>query len=97
MSAEQVPILDIRRFDAQGPEERAGFVRELNTAYREIGFVGITRHAIGPGFFPTALPAAVFATAELAERHAAQTCIGRNGRLDDLHGATGFLASDASA
>ena len=46
MSAEQVPILDIRRFDEQGPDDRASFVRELNTAYREIGFVGITRHAI---------------------------------------------------
>jgi NAD(P)-dependent dehydrogenase (short-subunit alcohol dehydrogenase family) len=58
---------------------------------------GITCNAIGPGFFPTALTAAVFANTELAERHAAQTCIGRNGRLDDLHGATVFLASDASA
>jgi isopenicillin N synthase-like dioxygenase len=46
MSAEHVPILDIRRFDSQGQAERAGFVRELNTAYREIGFVGITRHEI---------------------------------------------------
>jgi gluconate 5-dehydrogenase len=57
---------------------------------------GITCNAIGPGFFPTPLTAAVFARAELAERHAAQTCIGRNGRLDDLYGATVFLASDAS-
>ncbi|MBU6441225.1 MAG: SDR family oxidoreductase, partial [Betaproteobacteria bacterium] len=30
-------------------------------------------------------------------RHAAQTCIGRNGRLEDLFGATVFFASDASA
>ena len=58
---------------------------------------GITCNAIGPGFFPTALTAAVFANPELAERHAAQTCIGRNGRLEDLHGATVFLASNASA
>jgi NAD(P)-dependent dehydrogenase (short-subunit alcohol dehydrogenase family) len=58
---------------------------------------GITCNAIGPGFFPTALTAAVFADDELAQRHAAQTCIGRNGRLDDLHGATVFLASQASA
>jgi len=46
MSAEQVPVLDIRRFDQQGTSERAAFVRELNTAYREFGFVGITRHEI---------------------------------------------------
>jgi len=58
---------------------------------------GITCNAIGPGFFPTALTAQVFADDTLAQRHAAQTCIGRNGVLDDLHGATVFLCSDASA
>jgi gluconate 5-dehydrogenase len=58
---------------------------------------GITCNAIGPGFFPTALTAPVFADAALADQHAAQTCIGRNGRLDDLYGATVFLASEASA
>jgi NAD(P)-dependent dehydrogenase (short-subunit alcohol dehydrogenase family) len=58
---------------------------------------GITCNAIGPGFFPTALTAAVFADAALAQRHAAQTCIGRNGALADLHGATVFLCSNASA
>jgi len=46
VASSAVPVLDIRRFDEQGPGERAAFVRELNTAYREIGFVGITRHAI---------------------------------------------------
>lgn len=58
---------------------------------------GITCNAIGPGFFPTALTAPVFADPSLAQRHAAQTCIGRNGELPDLYGATVFLASDASA
>ncbi len=58
---------------------------------------GITCNAIGPGFFPTALTAAVFDNPVLAQRNAAQTCIGRNGRLEDLHGATVFLASEASA
>lgn len=58
---------------------------------------GITCNAIGPGFFPTALTAPVFADSTLAQRHAAQTCIGRNGALADLHGPTVFLCSDASA
>ncbi|QQC67751.1 SDR family oxidoreductase [Paraburkholderia ginsengisoli] len=58
---------------------------------------GITCNAIGPGFFPTALTAPVFADAALADHHAVQTCIGRNGRVEDLYGATVFLASEASA
>ncbi len=58
---------------------------------------GITCNAIAPGFFPTPLTAPVFADAERAARLAAQTCIGRNGQLEDLHGAAVFLASDASA
>jgi gluconate 5-dehydrogenase len=33
----------------------------------------------------------------LVARHAAQTCLGRNGELTDIHGLTVFLASDASA
>ena len=58
---------------------------------------GITCNAIGPGYFPTALTAPVFNNPELVAMHAARTAIGRNGRLDDLQGATVFLASDASA
>jgi NAD(P)-dependent dehydrogenase (short-subunit alcohol dehydrogenase family) len=58
---------------------------------------GITCNAIAPGFFPTPLTAPVFANAELAGRNAAQTAIGRNGALADLHGAVVFFASDASA
>jgi gluconate 5-dehydrogenase len=58
---------------------------------------GITCNAIGPGFFPTALTATVFADAALARRHADATCVGRNGELADLHGAAVFLCSDASA
>ena len=38
----------------------------------------------------------MFADAERAARLAAQTAIGRNGRLEDLAGATVFLTSDAS-
>jgi len=57
---------------------------------------GITANAIAPGFFPTALTAPLFADAATAARLAAQTMVGRNGRLADLHGAAVFLASDAA-
>lgn len=47
MSTQQIPILDIRRFDrSDDARERADFVRELHDAYHEFGFVGITRHQI---------------------------------------------------
>ncbi len=58
---------------------------------------GITANAIGPGFFPTELTEAVFSDPERATRNAAQTCIGRNGRLQDLDGPLLFLCSDASS
>lgn len=58
---------------------------------------GITCNAIGPGFFPTALTAPVFGNPELAAMHAGRTAIGRNGELQDLHGAAIFLCSPASS
>ena len=58
---------------------------------------GITANAIGPGFFPTELTAPVFGDADRAARNAAQTCIGRNGRIEDIDGPILFLCSDASA
>ena len=57
---------------------------------------GITANAIGPGFFPTELTAPVFDDPERAERNAAQTCIGRNGRMEDIDGPLLFLCSAAS-
>ncbi|WP_136441891.1 SDR family NAD(P)-dependent oxidoreductase [Pacificoceanicola onchidii] len=57
---------------------------------------GITANAIGPGFFPTELTKPVFDDPERANRNAAQTCIGRNGRLDDMDGPLLFLCSEAS-
>lgn len=58
---------------------------------------GITANAIGPGFFPTELTQAVFDDPDRAARNAAQTCIGRNGRMQDMDGPILFLCSDASA
>jgi NAD(P)-dependent dehydrogenase (short-subunit alcohol dehydrogenase family) len=76
---------------------KGGVVQLTRAIAQAWGRQGITCNAIGPGFFPTALTAPVFADAALAGRHAEQTCVGRNGRLDDLHGATVFLCSDAAS
>jgi NAD(P)-dependent dehydrogenase (short-subunit alcohol dehydrogenase family) len=76
---------------------KGGIVQLTRAIAQEWGPRGITCNAIGPGFFPTALTAPVFADATLAEKHAQQTCIGRNGDLADLYGVTVFLAGNASS
>lgn len=58
---------------------------------------GITANAIGPGFFPTELTQPVFDDQARADRNAAQTCVGRNGKLEDMDGPLLFLCSDASS
>jgi len=57
---------------------------------------GIMTNAIGPGFFPTELTSVVFGDVDRAARNAAQTCVGRNGILEDLDGPLLFLCSEAS-
>ena len=57
---------------------------------------GITCNAVAPGFFPTDLTAPVFGNDDTREWAAGQTTMGRNGELEDLAGATIFLASPAS-
>lgn len=57
---------------------------------------GITANAIGPGFFPTELTQAVFDDPARAARNADQTCIRRNGRMQDIDGPILFLCSKAS-
>lgn len=88
-----------RAFDHSAPYGAAkGGVLQLTRAIAQAwSRHGITCNAIGPGFFPTALTAPVFNDAALAAVHAERTCVGRNGRLEDLAGVTVFLASDASA
>jgi gluconate 5-dehydrogenase len=76
---------------------KGGIVQLTRAIAQEWSPYGVTCNAIGPGFFPTALTAPVFENPELAARNAAQTAIGRNGKLEDLYGVTVFLASDASA
>lgn len=74
-----------------------GGITQLTRAMAEAWSThGITANAIAPGFFPTELTAAVFNDPERAARNAGQTCIGRNGRMEDLAGPAVFLASDAS-
>ncbi|MDH3474081.1 MAG: SDR family oxidoreductase [Rhodospirillales bacterium] len=74
-----------------------GGVAQLTRAMAEAWSAhGITCNALAPGFFPTKLTAPVFEDDEAVARNAAQTCIGRNGRLEDLAGPAIFLASPAS-
>lgn len=88
-----------RAFDHSAPygAGKGGIVQLTRAIAQAWGRQGITCNAIGPGFFPTALTAPVFADPALVDRHAQQTCLGRNGALADLQGATVFLASNASA
>lgn len=57
---------------------------------------GIMANAVAPGFFKTELTGPVFANTDLAEHHARQTCIGRNGEPRDIAGPVVFLCSDAA-
>lgn len=58
---------------------------------------GITANALAPGFFPTELTGPVFGDAELSAKNAAQTCIGRNGRIEEIVGPALFLCSPAAS
>ncbi len=92
-------LQSVRAFPNSAPygAGKGGVVQLTRAIAQEWSAKGITCNAIGPGFFPTPLTAAVFDNPELAARNAAQTCVGRNGALQDLYGATVFLASEASA
>nr|WP_291862947.1 SDR family oxidoreductase [Bradyrhizobium sp.] len=76
---------------------KGGIVQLTRAIAEQWSAHGITCNAIAPGFFPTPLSAPVFGDPARAAKNAAQTAIGRNGELDDLTGATVFLASAGSA
>lgn len=76
---------------------KGGIVQLTRAIAQEWSGRGVTCNAVGPGFFPTDLTEKVFADADLAKTHAARTCIGRNGNLEDIYGLTIFLGGDASA
>lgn len=88
-----------RAFDNSAPygAAKGGVVQLTRAIAQRWSGAGITCNAIGPGFFPTELTAPVFNDPTLSSMRAAQTCIGRNGRLEDLDGIAIFLASEASA
>ena len=76
---------------------KGGVVQLTRAIAQAWSAAGINCNAIGPGFFPTPLTTPVFDDEALSRQHAMQTCIGRNGRMDDLHGVAVFLASQASS
>lgn len=57
---------------------------------------GINANSIGPGVFDTELREATFADKNRALQCASLTCIGRNGKVEDIDGPLLFLCSDAS-
>ncbi len=92
-------LQSIRAFPNSAPygAGKGGIVQLTRAIAEEWSRHGITCNAIAPGFFPTPLTAPVFDDPDRAAKNAAQTAIGRNGALADLHGITVFLASEASA
>lgn len=92
-------LQSFRAFDNSAPygAGKGGIVQLTRAIAQEWSARGVNCNAIGPGFFPTALTIPVFSNPDLAAKNASQTCIGRNGVLEDLYGCTVFLASEASA
>lgn len=76
---------------------KGGVVQLTRAVAQEWSKHGVNCNAIGPGFFPTSLTQSIFEDESLAQHHASQTCVGRNGCLEDLYGVTVLLASDASS
>lgn len=75
-----------------------GGVEQMTRAMAEAWSAdGVNANALAPGFFHTELTGPVFADPAVAARHAAATCIGRNGEMADIEGPLLFLASGASA
>ena len=56
---------------------------------------GVLCNAVAPGVVHTEMTSGVFASSELAEKHAARTMIGRNGRPEDFGGIVVCLAGKA--
>jgi NAD(P)-dependent dehydrogenase (short-subunit alcohol dehydrogenase family) len=92
-------LQSVRAFKNSAPygAGKGGIVQLTRAIAEEWSRHGITCNAIAPGFFPTMLTAPIFSDAAAAAAQAEKTMIGRNGAMEDLHGVTVFLASDASS
>ena len=91
--------LQSRRAFANGISYGAskGGVEQMTRAMAEAWSTrGVLCNALAPGFFPTELTGPVFADEAKAQALAEQTCIGRNGTMQDLAGPLRFLCSPAS-
>ncbi len=88
-----------RAFDNGMPygATKGGIAQLTRAMALEWGPHGITCNALAPGFFPTELTAPLVGDPPAWEALGAQTCLGRNGALEDLHGPALFLCSDAAA
>lgn len=75
---------------------KGGIAQLTRAMAAEWGAEGVTANALAPGFFPTELTAPVFADPATATHHAGATCLGRNGRMEDLAGPLLFLCTRAS-
>jgi len=87
--------LQSRRAFANGISYGAskGGVEQMTRAMAEAWSArGVLCNALAPGFFPTELTGPVFADQAKAQALAEQTCIGRNGTMEDLPVRCGFCA-----
>ncbi len=92
-------LQSLRAFKDSAPygAGKGGIVQLTRAIAEQWSRDNITCNAVAPGLFPTALTERIFGDPEQAAAQAEKTMIGRNGALEDMHGVTLFLASDASS
>lgn len=83
--------------DAAYGASKGGLAQLTRAMAKAWGSAGVTANALLPGYFPSDMTKLVFDNAEMSERLAKETLLGRNGALADLEGAVIFFASPASA
>jgi gluconate 5-dehydrogenase len=91
-------LQSVRAFPMSAPygASKGGVVQLTRALAEALSKDGVTANAIAPGFFPTALTAAVVNDPARWEKMAQSTFAKRNGELRDLRGTAVFLASRAS-